>query len=314
MNESVGVVRFMPAPDFERLRAIMDEDPREVIPQALHFLSHTRPDPLTQARTYNLICYTSACVLKRSCAEAVFHGHEAVRLAREIAGPAGQATLFDSLVNMGTAAERIGEYDRALEAFQEALHMPLDWIGRGAHEEAVLTYLGRVLYYRGKFREALAVLDQAGARAAQRQDPYADEQLHSLRGRCYLKIEAIGQAEHFLTLAAAITNDESRYELRPKGQILASMAILKARQYDHDEVERYAAAALDIADQIEDPHIQVEARMALALSARSQKRIRQAVDLAAAASRIAFAYGYVPLIQEMTWLMGYLFPQQEFLE
>lgn len=314
MDESVGVVRFMPAPDFERLRAVMDEDPREVVPQALHYLNHSRHDPLTQARTYNLMCYTLACVLKRSCAEAVFYGHEAVRLARELSGPAGQATLFDSLVNMGTAAERIGEYDRSLGAFQEALHMPLDWIGRCSHEEAVLTYLGRALYYRGRYKESLAVLDQAGARAAQRQDPYADEHLHSLRGRCFLKIEDLGQAERFLALAAAITNDECRYELRPKGRILASLAVLKARQHEHTEVERYAAAALEIADHIEDPHGQVEARMALALAAREQKRVREAVELAGAANRIAFQYGYVPLIQELTWLMGYLFPQQDFLE
>lgn len=313
MDESIGVIQFKPAPDFERLRAVMDEDPREVIPQAQHFLSHARPDPLTQTRTYNLMCYTSACVLKRSCMEAVFHGHEAVRLAREIPGPVGQAMLFDSLVNLGTAAERIGEYERAIDAYQEALNLPLSWIGRSANEEAVLTYLARSLYFIGRFKEALAVLDQAGARAAERQDPYADEHLHSQRGRCYLKIEALDKAEHYLALAAAITNEETRYELRPKVQILASMAILKARKNEHDEVERYANAALEIADQIEDPHGQVEARMALAISAREQKRVRQAVELSATASRIAYQYGYVPLIQEYTWLLGYLFPQQELL-
>ncbi|HWI53833.1 MAG TPA: tetratricopeptide repeat protein, partial [Symbiobacteriaceae bacterium] len=290
MEESVGIVQFRPAPDFERLRAVMDEDPREVVPQARHFLSQVRPDALTQARTYNLMCYTSACVLKRSCMESVFHGHEAVRLARGIAGQEGQAVLFDGLVNLGTAAERIGEYDRAIEAHQEALGMPLEWIGRGAHEEAVLTYLARVLYYRGRYKEALAVLDQAGAKAAARQDPYADEHLHSQRGRCYLKIEDITRAEQYLSLAASITNGETRYELRPKGQILAGMAILKARQNSHTEVERYAAAALEIADEIADPHAQVEARMALAISAREQKRVRQAVELSGAAGRIAFEY------------------------
>jgi len=312
LDESVGVMRFKPAPDFERLRAVMDEDPREVIPQARHFLAHARPDAATQARTYNLMCYTSACVLKQSSMDAVFHGHEAVRLARMLPGPAGQAILFDSLINLGTAAERIGEYDRAIEAYQEGLHMPLDWIGRSNHEEAVLTYLGRTLYHRGCYREALAVIEQAGARAAERQDPYADETLHSLRGRCYLKIEDLARAEHFLTQAAVITNNETRYELRPKGRILAGMAIVKARQGAHAEVERYAAAALEMADEIDDPHGRVEARMALAISAREQKRVRQALELAGEAGRIAFQYGYLPLIQEMTWLMGLLFPQQEF--
>jgi tetratricopeptide (TPR) repeat protein len=313
LEETVGVVQFRPAPDFERLLAVMQEEPREVIPQARHFLNHARVDVLTQARTYNLMCYTSACVLKRSVVEAVFHGHEAARLAREVTSAEGRQVLFDSLVNLGTAAERIGEYDRAIDAYREALAMPLGWIGRTGHEEAVLTYLGRALYYRGHFKEALAVFDQASIKAAEREDPYANEYLHSQRGRCYLKVENLTQAEHFMSLAAAITNDETRYELRPKGQILAGMAVLKARQGEHDEVERYARAALEIADEVQDPLAGVEARMALACAARATRRIGRAVELAGQAGRIAFEYGYVPLIQEMTWLMGYLFPQQELM-
>lgn len=311
MEKAVGVVSFRPAPDFDRLLAVMHENPKEVIPQAKHFLNHGNPDQLTQARTYDLLCYTSACVLKRSTVEAVYHGHEAVRLARSLGGVEGNRMLFDSLVNLAAAAERIGEYDRSIEACREALHMPLDWLGRSAHEEAVLTSMARSLYYSGDFREALAILDQAGARAAQRQDPYVNEYLHSVRGRCYLKIEDLSNAEHFLSLAASITNDETRYELKPKGRILAGMAILKARQREYGEAERYATAALEIAAEVQDPHGLVEGHMALACCYRAGKRVGQAVETAGFASRTAFEYGYVPLIQEMTWLMGYLFPQQE---
>jgi len=307
------VVQFQPAPDFDRLVAVMHEDPLEVIPQGKHFLNHARLDLLTQARTYNLLCYTSACVLKRSEVEAAFHGHEAVRLARDLPGVEGRRMLFDALVNLGAAAERIGEYDRSVDAYREALQMPLDWMDRASHEEAVLTSLARALYYKGEFREALAVLDQAGARAALREDPYANEYLHSMRGRCYLKVEDLSSAEHYMSLAASITNGETRYELKPKGQILAGMAILRVRQHEYEEAERYARAALEIAGEVKDPHGVVEGHMALACCYRAQKRIQQAVEEAGAASRSAFEYGYVPLIQEMTWLMGCLFPQQELL-
>lgn len=311
MREAVGVVQFRPAPDLDRLLAVLQEDPREVIPQAKHFLNHGRPDLLTQARTYNLLCYVSACVLKRSVVEAVFHGHEAVRLAREVPGQEGQRVLFEGLVNLGTASERIGEYDRSVSAYQDALDMPLQWLGCSNHEEAVLTYLGRALYYRGHYKEALAAFDQAGLLGADRQDPYVNEYLHSLRARVYIKIEDLKRAEEYMALAASITNDETRYELRPKGQILAALSILKARHGDCAEAEGYAQAAMEIGQSLNDPHCQVEAGMVLAYCARSRKRVQQAVELAGSASRTAFEYGYVPLIQEMSWLMGYLFPHQE---
>lgn len=313
MEEAVGVVQFRPAPDFDRLLAVMQENPREVIAQGKHFLNHARLDLLTQAKAYNLLCYTAACVLKRSVVEAVYHGHEAVRLARDLEGLEGKRILFDSLVNLGTAAERIGEYDRAVSSYQEALEMPLEWVGRGHHEEAVLTYLGRVLYYRGDYREALATFDQAASKAAERQDPFANEYLHSQRGRCYLKVENLEKAEQFMNMAATATNAETRYELKPKGRILAGLAVLRARQGRVEEAEKYGNAALEIADEVQDPHSQVEARMALACSSRMQKRVQRAVDLCGSASRIAFEYGYVPLIQEMTWLMSYLFPPQQIL-
>lgn len=310
MEKAVGVVQFRPAPDFDRLRAVMHEDPREVIPQGKHYLNHACPDSLTQSRTYNLLCYTSACVLKRSAVEAVFHGHEAVRLAREVPGVEGKKILFDSLVNLATASERIGEYDRAIEAYREALSMPLDWIGRRPHEEAVLTYLGRVSYYKGAYEDAIAAFDQAGAIAAERQDPYANEFLHNQRGMCFLKMTDLEMAEHYISMAASITNDETRYELRPKSHILGSMAILKMLKQDLHDAEAYARATVDIATEVEDPHGLVEGNMVLACCAQSQRRVQQAVELAGQASRTAFAYGYVPLIQEMTWLMGYLYPQR----
>lgn len=310
MEKAVGVVRFEPAPDFDRLRAIMHEDPKEVIAQGKHFLSHARLEALTQARTYNLLCYTSACVLKRSIVEAVFHGHEAVRLAREVPNAVGKGVLFDSLVNLGTASERIGEYDRAIDAYREALSLPLDWLDRRHHEESVLTYLGRALYYKGDYTDALAIFDQAGQLAVIRQDPYANEFLHNLRGLCHMKMNDLDTAERFISLAAAVTNDETRYELRPKSHILGSMAVLKMLRAELGEAEAYAKAALEIATEVEDPHGKVEGQLVLAFCAKAQRRVQQAAELASCASRIAFDYGYAPLIEEMAWLLGCLYPQR----
>ncbi len=310
MEKAVGVVRFRPAPDFDRLKAIMHEDPREVIAQGKHFLSHGNLDPLIQSRTYNLLCYTSACILKRSVVEAVFHGHEAVRLARQVPGVESKAMLFDSLVNLGTASERIGEYDRSIDSYREALSMPLDWIDRRHHEEAVITYLGRALYYRGDYTDALGAFDQAGALAATRQDPYANEFLHNLRGLCYLKMNDLAEAERYISLAAAVTNDETRYELRPKSHILGSMAVVQMLRAELGLAEDYARAALEIATEVEDPHGQVEGNMVLAFCARAQRRVQQALEHSEAASKVAYAYGYVPLIQDLVWLSGHIYPQR----
>lgn len=311
MEKAIGVVRFRPAPDFDRLKAIMHEDPKEVIAQGKHFLSNTTNlDPMTLTRTYNLLCYTSACILKRSVVEAVFHGHEAVRMARQIPGAEGKALLFDSLVNHGTAADRIGEYDCAIEAYREALSMPMDWIDRRHHEEAVITYLGRSLYYRGDYINALGAFDQAGALAATRQDPYANEFLHNLRGLCYLKMNDLQEAERYISLAAAVTNDETRYELRPKSHILGSMAVVQVFRGELGLAENYARATLEIAMEVEDPHGQVEGNLVLAFCAKDQRRVQQALELSSTASRIAYAYGYVPLIQDLVWLLGHLYPQR----
>lgn len=310
MEKAVGVVRFRPAPDFDRLRAIMHEEPREVIAQGKHFLAHAQADVLTQARTYNLLCYTAACVLRRSTAEAVFHGHEAVRLARQAVGVCGKAILFDSLVNHGCAAERIGEYLRAEESYREALAMPLDWIGRSTHRETVLTYLGRALYYRGELNGALEAFEGAGRIAGQRQDTASEEQLHNLRGLCHLKLGDLIEAERYLSMSASISNDETRYELRPKSHILGSMAILKALQGDWPAAAQYGGAALEIAREVEDPHGQVEGKMVLAICARQERRVQASLELSSQAAATAFGYGYVPLIEEYGWLLSLVFPQR----
>lgn len=304
MKEDVGVVRFRPAPDFERLCAIVQEDPREVIAQGKHFLAHASADRLTQARTYNLMCYTSARILKRADVEAVFHGHEAVRLVREEEGPEARALLFDHLVNQGVALERIGEYERAMDCYREALSMPLDWLERRHQEETVLIYLGRSLYLRGRHTEALATLDQAGHLAMRRHDSYAIGLVQNLRGRCYMRMGDVHMAEHFLTLAVAATNDETRYALRMKCRLLGSLAVLRLLSGHYAEASEYAQSVLALATDLQEARGLVEGQMVQACYARAQRRVQEAMEHCAAAGRVAFERGNVPLVEEWHWLMG----------
>lgn len=310
MDQIIGVVRLQPSPDLDRLLAVMEEDPREVIPQARHFLEHGRPDPAAQARAHSLICYTAACVLRQSTLRAVAHGREAVRLARLQTGLEAEQLLFDSLINLGAAAERIGEYREAVTAYREALGMPVSRIGRSQQVEAVLGYLAQAYYYGGQQEEALEALARASVMARARLDPYASELLHCQRGACYLKTGELERAEESLNRAAAATNSTCRYDLKPKGQIMAKLAVLHMLTGDSIQSERYAQAAQELGDGVGEPLARVEARMVLARWARERGDVGLAVRLSGEAACIAHEYGYVPLLQEMAWLLQRLYPAE----
>lgn len=307
MEKAVGMVRFQPAPDFERLKALMQEEPREIIAQAKHFLYHSMPDHLIQAKTYNLMCYTAVSLLKRSTMEALFHGHEAVRLARDIDGLEAKALLFDSLVNLGAAAERVGEFGRAVESYREALELPLDLLERRHYEELVITNMGRALAFQGSHAEALEAFDRASAIAARRSDPYADEPLHTLRAACYVQAGNLAKAEEHLTLAARLMNNETRYELAAKCRHLTELAVLRMLQGVAAEAAEYARGALEIAAELDDPPCRVKAKLVKAWELKGSRRVQQSTALAGEATAEAFSYGYAPLIQTVAWLLGHLY-------
>lgn len=308
MEQAVGAMQLRPAPGFDLFEAMVHHDPAAAIPRGKRILSQPRLDSLTQARTFNLLCYASACLLRRTCVEAAFHGHEAVRLAREIGGYCGQQILFDSQVNLGLALERIGEYSAAINHFREALTMPLDWLERRHREDSVLTHLGQAHYYNGEYEEALTAFDQAGAVTAKHEEKKcSNEMLHSFRGMCYLRMDDLDTAECYVTLAARAAAYEGFDEVRARSQIFSHMAICRMIARDWEEAEEYARLALDSSAEVGEPYGEVIGRLVLANCARRARRVQEAVELSAAASRIAFDYGYIPLLQEKVWLMGYLY-------
>ena len=308
MEQAVGAMQLSPAPGFDRFQALVYGDPAAAIPRGKRLLSQPGLDFLTQARTFNLLCYAAASLLRRSSVEAAYHGHEAVRLARAVGGHQGQQLLFDSLVNLGIASERIGEYEAAIRHFREALTMPLDWLERRQREEAVLTHLGRAHYYNGEYEEALTAFDQAGTVAARYEvKTCANELLHSFRGMCYLRMDDLDTAECYVTLAARAAAYEGFDEVRTRCQIFGHMAICRMIARDWEEAEEYARLAMDSAAEVADPYGEVIGRLVLANCVRRARRVQEAVELSSAASRLAFEHGYVPLIQEKVWLMGYLY-------
>jgi tetratricopeptide (TPR) repeat protein len=307
VEKVITVLPTCPGADIDRLFTAVNQHPSEVIAQGKQLLDRGRLDVQTQARLYNLLCHTSANLMRRSEVEAAFHGHEAVRFARRIYGREGRILQFDSLVNLGLASERIGEYDRAMDAFREALSMPLDWLGYREKEEEVLIHLGQTLYYRGDWEDAVVTFDQAATLAMGRGDHFVPNLLSSMRGLCYIKLEDLDEAEAYLDESTDAFGRET-VPLRPKANMLANLALLNLFKGEEELTESYAQEALDLAVQVADPHAQVIGRLALAHCARSKRRVNQVRELSQAAARLVFDYGYVPLIQEFTWLMGLLYP------
>lgn len=86
--------------------------------------------------------------------------------------------------------------------------------------------------------------------------------------------------------------------------------MLRLLQGDMEQAVAYAGAATELAAEIEDRYSQVMGGMVLACCARAEGQTTRALKLSGEASQIAFRYGYVPLIQELAWLMAYLYPQQ----
>lgn len=304
MKEWVGLARLCAVPGFDHLRAVAAENPRELIPQAKQFLACRRPDPGTEARVYHLMCHVSAGVLRRSTVEAVFHGHEAVRLARQREGPEGQALLFDSLMALGAAALRVGEYGRAIGALREALGLPLEWIGRKGRERAALTLLGDAYYYRTDRAEALAAYDQAALLAGEAGDLPAEVHLHLRRAQVMLKEDDAEEAGLYLELAAEAASEQAPDRLVPKGLILAWMAVQQAQSRDWQAAEELARGAAEIGQATGEAEIACLTAMALALVSQARRRVEEALQRARGAMDTAFAHGHVPLLQEVIWLMN----------
>lgn len=279
-------------------------DPESAIVQAEELAGAPGIDTVSQARLYLLMAHVTVHSLRKTSVEAVFWGHEAVRLAAAIPDLEGCRLLFDARVALGRAAILIGDWARAAEALQDALDMDLAWIGREAAEWEVMLDLARAQYGRGEYMNALSIVD--GAATFLPLICPGRVQLALWRARCLLKVrdavEAADSLERFR---------EPHWKLPPRiqAELGALVAILAANRGDYTMAETEAEGALSLAERLGDSTTQAQARLVLALTAAHGRQFHRATKLAALAMRLGFTTGSVLLMQELTWLMALLYPQ-----
>jgi tetratricopeptide (TPR) repeat protein len=150
-----------------------------------------------RARTHNLVCWTFIEGLKRPSPEAVLHGEEAVRLARdEHDGPLVTQFLF----NLAAAYLQTGDYASARAAYDEILALLAKDSSLLPHGVILaLTGLAAISRTFGRLQESLAHLDQAQAACSDPEsifllpDLYRRKaQIHCSLGQIDLAVEAFG--------------------------------------------------------------------------------------------------------------------------
>jgi hypothetical protein len=307
MEKGAGAVQVEPNPAVVALEALAKEDPVVALAEGEALLAQTGLDLVSQAFTYLFLCRLATCVLRRASVETVFWGHEAVRLAKQLPDLEGCRLLFDARVALGRAAILTGDWVRAADALQDALDMPLDWLDRQAIEWEVMSDLARAQYGRSEYMNALSIVD--GAATLLPLFAVGRAQLGLWRARCLIRMGDAGDAQQTL---ASFTATEWRLPPRLAAEHGALRAIVAALLDEWPQAEREAEAALAMAERIEERPAEALACLVLAWCANVGRRFHRATDLAARGNQVAFAVGAVPLLQEVAWLMGQIYPQERF--
>lgn len=279
-------------------------DPAAAIVQAEELVGAPGLDLVSQVRLYLLLTHVSVSGLRRTSVEAVYWGHEAVRLASLIPDLEGCRLLFDARLALGRAAIQIGDWDRASGALQDALDMDFAWLGREAVEWEVMLDLGRAQYGRGEYMNALSIVD--GAATLLPLVCPGRVELGLWRARCLLKVRDVDEAAESLE---RFYGSEWRLPPRMTAELNALSAMLAALRGAHDQAESKAAEAHRLALRLGDRGPQAQALLVLALTAAHKKQFHRAAELAASGIRLGFEVGMVLLLQELSWLMGQLYPQ-----
>ncbi|HLO03773.1 MAG TPA: hypothetical protein VK191_11760 [Symbiobacteriaceae bacterium] len=279
-------------------------DPQSALVQAEELVGAPGVDVANQARLYLVMAHVSVNILRRTSVEAVFWGHEAVRLASAMPDLDGCRLLFDARVALGRAAIQIGDWARASDALQDALDMELPWLGREAVEWEVMMDLARAQYGRGEYMNALSIVD--GAATFLPLICPGRVQLGLWRARCLLKVRDADEAAESLE---RFRGSEWRLPPRIQAELGALIAMLASLRGDHALAAPEAEAAFRLAKRLEDRSTQAQARLVLALSAAEARQFHRATELANSAMRLGFTAGSVLLMQELAFLMGHLYPQ-----
>lgn len=280
-------------------------DPESALVRAEELVGAPGVDTLSQARLYLLMAHISVQSLRKTAVEAVFWGHEAVRLAESIPDLEGCRLLFDGRVALGRAAIQIGDWARASDALQDALDMELAWIGREAAEWEVMLDLARAQYGRGEYMNALSIVD--GAATFLPLVCPGRVQLALWRARCLLKVRDVDEAAESLT---RFTGPEWRLPPRIEAELGALVAMLAAVRGDQAQAIATAEGALRLAERLGDHATQARLRLVQALLSAGERQFHRAAKLAGIAMRLGFTDGSVLLMQELAWLLGQLYPQR----
>jgi hypothetical protein len=279
-------------------------DPEAAIVQAEELVGAPGLDLVSQVRLYLLLAHVSVSGLRRTSVEAVYWGHEAVRLASTIPDLEGCRLLFDARVALGRAAIQTGDWARAAGALQDGLDMEVAWLGREAIEWEVMLDLARAQYGRGEYMNALSIVD--GAATLLPLICTGRAQLGLWRARSLLKVRDVDEAAQSLE---RFSGPEWCLPPRVKAELGALTAMLAAVRGATDQAEREAETAHRVALRLGDRGLQAQALLVLALTAAHNKQFHRAAELAAAGIRLGFESGTVLLLQELAWMMGQLYPQ-----
>jgi hypothetical protein len=181
--------------------------------------------------------------------------------------------------------------------------MDLLWLGREGTEWEVMLDLARAQYGRGEYMNALSIVD--GAASCLPLICPGRVELALLRARSLLKVRDVDEA------AASLERfREPQWQLAPRlqaelGALIAMLAVLRG---DFVRAEREAEGALHLAERLGDREAQALAGLILALTSANGRQFHQATNTAAVAMQLGFATGSVLLMQELTWLLGRLYP------
>lgn len=279
-------------------------DPQSALVQAEELVGAPGLDEVSQVRLYHLMAHLSVNVMRQTSVEAVFWGHEAVRLAASMPDLEGCRLLFDARVALGRAAIQIGDWVRASEALQDALDMELAWLGREAVEWEVMMDLARAQYGRGEYMNALSIVD--GAASLLPLICPGRAQLGLWRARCLLKVRDVDEAAESLE---RFQGAEWHLSPRIRAELGALVAMLAAVRGDHERAVAEAEGALRLAKRLNDRSVQAQTKFVLALAAAGARQFHRATELAAGAVRLGFMAGSVLLMQELSFMMGQLYPQ-----
>ncbi len=277
--------------EYRRLLGLLDQRRfKEAQVRARILLENEETSLLIRAKTHNLLCWTCIEGLKYTTPEAVLHGEEAMRLARDL----GEQELFvQAMFNLASAYHQIGSYECSRKIYQT--------IVKRLSKQPNLLPCGLVLAYQGlaqidlvqgKPEEALHHLKSARERC------YHDDECHFLLADIYrrqaitlLKLNRPAEAAETLGLVDEKAFAGSTRTLWWKTHLSFTRARVEVEQGHWATARPRVMNTLALARELNDLPVLAECTCLLALieqaegSRRASRRARRALTYAIQSGR-----------------------------